>query len=332
MISVIVPVYNAEKYLSETIESLVNQTYKDLEILLIDDGSTDLSSIICDNYAKKYKCITVYHKKNGGLISAWEFGIKKSMGNYIAFLDADDCINVNTYEACIKAMDKYDCDLIVYGSAREYRKNFKNDLFIDIKYSDKYYKNKNEVLNQFVNRENSFDGFMWNKFWKREFLVNQTFDDNGGLIFDALYIWKVLKTINTACYISGNYHHYRYLLTSMSQSSTILKYYKTLESWEYLLRECKKMELDTEKYIGHSYIVWCNKACQSLILESKNNVKQYYPMIRKKLIESQKYFDGIGILYKIQSKIFIKSLTIYKFSMSIIDVQKKIYVYIKSKV
>lgn len=330
MISVIVPVYNAEKYLSETIESLVNQTYKDLEILLIDDGSTDLSSIICDNYAKKYKCITVYHKKNGGLISAWEFGIKKSMGNYIAFLDADDCINVNTYEACIKAMDKYDCDLIVYGSAREYRKNFKNDLFIDIKYSDKYYKNKNEVLNQFVNRENSFDGFMWNKLWKREFLENQVIDDDGGLVFDALFVWKLLKTINTACYLEGRYHHYRFILTSMSQSSTFVKYYKTLESWEFIISECKKMNLDNEMYIGNSFVVWCNKACQCLSTEPTEELELFYILMKEKLINSKKYIEDIGGLYKFQSKLFIKSWVLYKNYLYIINSLKIIYVMIRS--
>ena len=90
--SIIVPVYNVEKYLSKCIQSLIDQDYNDYEILLIDDGSTDKSGIICEQYAKKYENIYVFHKKNGGLSDARNYGLQKALGDYILFVDSDDWI------------------------------------------------------------------------------------------------------------------------------------------------------------------------------------------------------------------------------------------------
>ena len=89
-ISVIVPIYGVENYLVECIESVINQTYKNIEIILVEDGSPDNSSEICDRYAKLYKRVTVIHKNNGGLSDARNCGIKASTGDYITFLDGDD--------------------------------------------------------------------------------------------------------------------------------------------------------------------------------------------------------------------------------------------------
>ena len=105
-ISVIVPVYNVEKYLTKCVDSIMNQTYKDLEIILVDDGSTDNSGKICDEYVKKDKRFKVIHKKNGGLSDARNVGIKNSTGEYLSFIDSDDYIDNDMieclYNACIK--------------------------------------------------------------------------------------------------------------------------------------------------------------------------------------------------------------------------------------
>lgn len=103
MISVVVPVYNVEKYLDNTITHIINQTYKNLEILLVDDGSTDSSGPICDKYAEADSRIRVIHKKNGGSSSARNVGIREATGDYIGFLDADDWADETMYETLLKA-------------------------------------------------------------------------------------------------------------------------------------------------------------------------------------------------------------------------------------
>ena len=110
-ISVIVPVYKTEKYLNRCIDSIINQTYKNLEIILVDDGSPDNSPSICDNYSKKDQRIRVIHKKNGGSNSARNAGFEIATGEYITFVDSDDWIDLNMYEEMLKQVSN-DVDII----------------------------------------------------------------------------------------------------------------------------------------------------------------------------------------------------------------------------
>lgn len=114
-ISVIVPVYNSQKYLEKCIQSVINQTFMNFELILIDDGSKDRSGIICDSYAKKDDRIIVVHKKNGGVSSARNLGINVSNGKYIMFLDSDDELEKNTLSICMKYINEYDFDVIAWS-------------------------------------------------------------------------------------------------------------------------------------------------------------------------------------------------------------------------
>lgn len=118
LISVVVPVYNVEKYLERCMESIQNQTYSELEIILVDDGSTDGSGTMCDAYAREDERITVIHKKNGGLSSARNAGIEQAHGTYIGFVDSDDWIAPDMYENLKKLLDMYECDIAVCGIKR----------------------------------------------------------------------------------------------------------------------------------------------------------------------------------------------------------------------
>ena len=97
-ISIIITVYNSEKYLNKTIDSVLNQNFKDFELILVNDGSTDSSGEICDNYAKKDKRVKVVHQKNGGVSCARNKGVAISHGKYIGFVDSDDYISEDMYE------------------------------------------------------------------------------------------------------------------------------------------------------------------------------------------------------------------------------------------
>ena len=115
LISVIVPVYNVEKYIRRCLDSIVNQTYSNLEIILIDDGSKDASGKICDEYAKKDNRITVIHKKNGGLSSARNVGIENSNGKYITFIDSDDMIKENFISVLYDNLINFDSQISICG-------------------------------------------------------------------------------------------------------------------------------------------------------------------------------------------------------------------------
>ena len=111
LVSVILPIYNVELYLKECIESVIGQSYKDLEIILVDDGSTDQSPYICDEYAKIDRRIKVIHKKNGGLGYARNSGMKVATGEYVAFVDSDDYVDLDMFESMYNSAKKYDADL-----------------------------------------------------------------------------------------------------------------------------------------------------------------------------------------------------------------------------
>lgn len=119
-ISVIVPIYNAEKYLVRCLESIVEQTYSNLEIILVDDGSTDESLKICEEFGKRDRRIHIIHKENGGQQSARTAGVQKATGDYIAFVDADDYIDADTYERLMKKLYSSDIDILLYGLWEDY--------------------------------------------------------------------------------------------------------------------------------------------------------------------------------------------------------------------
>ena len=112
MISIIVPVYNVEIYLEDCISSIINQTYKDIEIILVDDGSTDNSGDLCEQWGHKDSRIVVYHKMNGGLMSAWKYGVERANGEYIGFVDSDDWIDADMYATMVSCAEREKCDLV----------------------------------------------------------------------------------------------------------------------------------------------------------------------------------------------------------------------------
>ena len=122
LVSVIVPIYKVEEYLRECVDSIINQTYKNLEIILVDDGSPDKCGEICDEYARNDSRITVYHKENGGLSDARNYGIDRCNGEYITFVDSDDVLKSNFVETLMGLIEEYDADVAVSG-VKNFRTN-----------------------------------------------------------------------------------------------------------------------------------------------------------------------------------------------------------------
>ncbi len=114
-VSLIVPVYNAEKYLEEFLNSVACQTFEDFEAVLVDDGSTDASGVILDEFAAKDERLKVVHKPNGGVVGAWKCGVERSCGDYIAFADPDDVLMPNMLETQYKLIEQYNADVVVTG-------------------------------------------------------------------------------------------------------------------------------------------------------------------------------------------------------------------------
>ena len=187
LISVIVPVYNVDKYLDRCINSILKQTYSNLEILLIDDGSTDSSGLICDEYASKYENIIVYHKKNGGISSARNYGLDKINDNtkYIAFVDSDDFLHPQMYEILYDNLIENECDIAVCNLEKTNSEKIIEYISNDIKILK-----KEEYMNQYFD-DSYRSNVVWNKLYKKECLYRVRFKE-GKIYEDIIYSSEII--------------------------------------------------------------------------------------------------------------------------------------------
>ena len=140
-VSIIVPVYNVEEYLARCLDSLVNQSLKDIEIIVVNDGSPDNSQKIIDNYCKKYKNIKSFIKKNGGLSDTRNFGIKKSHGDYLIFIDSDDYVKETMLEKMWNVAINKNVDIVVCNCIQVYENGFEQEIKSNLEMSDDNIKN-----------------------------------------------------------------------------------------------------------------------------------------------------------------------------------------------
>ena len=166
LISVIVPIYNTEKYLKKCLDSIINQTYKNLQIILIDDGSGDNSGEICDEYATKDSRIQVIHKQNAGVTAARNDGLDMATGDYIGFVDSDDWIEPNMYEEMMANLIKTGADFVHTGFIKELHGLSKKDCrFFECVIENP--KNNIDIWKayMYIKREEGFviNSFLWNK-------------------------------------------------------------------------------------------------------------------------------------------------------------------------
>ena len=201
MISVVVSIYNVEKYLDKSIESLLNQTYQDFELLLIDDGSTDSCGEKCDEWAKKSNKIRVFHKQNGGLSSARNFGIDNAKGEWIIFPDPDDWVEPEYLQCLFDINKQNNVDLSICGHY----------------YSDEIWNKKAEpeIMNtekamEILMYPNSFSGYMWNKLYSMNIIKDNKLrlDEELGMIQDLHFNVQYFQYCRSVAYDPKPMYHY----------------------------------------------------------------------------------------------------------------------------
>ena len=223
-VSIIVPVYNVEKYLKQCIDSLVVQSFTDFEIILVDDGSTDNSRHICDDYAKLDKRIKVIHKANGGVSSARNTGIEVALGKYIMFVDSDDYIDTDMVSVLFSEMEYNEADMVVCGFNVVLAGNIKN-----IYYENAIYNNKQDIAEFFSLLEGRTNSTC-NKMYKTS-LITKYFDSRFSQGEDLLFNLDYIRGCNSLIVIDRCFYFYRRENTnSLSQSYNE----KSFEISEYL--------------------------------------------------------------------------------------------------
>lgn len=176
LVSIIVPIYNAERYINKCMESILSQTYENLDIILINDGSTDCSLEICNRYIKKDKRIRVLSQKNKGVSSARNYGIREAKGDYIAFIDIDDYIDTSYIEILTKDIEEYNADIACCNCIeveKQYDGN-KTDKFILVD-NKRVISNKETYFKDYVEDTIFYGTVVWAKLFKKSLLIQKQF-------------------------------------------------------------------------------------------------------------------------------------------------------------
>lgn len=312
LISIIVPVYNVEKYIEECVNSIINQTYKNIEIILVDDGSQDKSGVLCEKLAQKDTRIRVVHKKNGGLADARNVGVCNSRGDYIAFIDADDYVDTTMYENLLNACQKYD---VALACARW--KSFGN------KFNDLKSESGSEIE---MTSEEYLQNMIWEKkkyfittsvctcLFKRKILEGLSFP-KGKYYEDIVYCTQAVINAEKCIYIDKALYFYRIRENSISDVTRkkgidINKYNDQLE------QEIKQIQI-LEKEGWHKlasyikYVVY--KECLRYYAISAHNKEMVLPYIvmwkedAARQVKREKKLDN-----KIRVKLSFYSLNLYR--------------------
>lgn len=238
LISIIVPIYNVEEYLPECIESLINQTYKNIEIILVDDGSKDNCGSICDEYAKKDNRIIVIHKENGGLSDARNKGIDISKGEYLTFVDSDDVVSTQFIEKLYKMILENNCEIAICDYIR-----FENEIPKDENIQVEVETVSNlEILTR-VYDENVKMIVAWNKIYKKE-LFEQIRYPVGKINEDQFTTYKVIYNANKIAVSNEKMYYYRSNPNSIMGSNFNEKRLQVLEALEERMQFYKDKSLD----------------------------------------------------------------------------------------
>ena len=205
MISIIVPVYNAEKYIRKCLDSIVNQTYKDLEIILVDDGSPDNSGAICDEYAQNDSRIKVIHKQNGGLSSARNAGLDVASGEFLTFIDSDDYIEENTMADVVDAISQRDVEIVLIREKQVNLKGETTKIVGDKPTNTTFYKDKEFLVELVLGKQ--INGAC-DKFYKRDCIKDLRFEEGRHHGEDMLFNVSYLDRVKTVGYVDSIKYSY----------------------------------------------------------------------------------------------------------------------------
>lgn len=211
LVSILLPVYNVEKFLPQCLDSLIHQTYTNLQIVLIDDGSKDCSWQIMQEYAAKDSRIEIYQQENQGVATTRNHLLEKVKGEYVLFVDSDDWVELDMVEFLVRQIEQEQADIVTCGMVV-------NDTPVNqVKVSKECWKQE-KVIYEFL-RHVSFSGSLWNKLLKSSLLHNIQFHCGISYGEDALFVWKMLQQVQKVVFTDKKLYHYRVNENSLSNLS-----------------------------------------------------------------------------------------------------------------
>lgn len=333
-VSVIIPVYNVKSYLKRCVESVLNQSYKNIEIVLVDDGSTDESGKMCDDLSNEYKRIQVFHKPNGGLGSARNYGIEHTKGDYILFLDSDDYIEHNTIEEMIKYSD-YDIVCCGFDRVDEETKKIYSKEMIGMSFDELY------VNDETINETAFLSPSGWGKLIKRDLIGTTRFSSNKKSIEDTLFYLEIIPKTKKIKYVKEILWHYTVRKNSLIMALTEEKadlFEKELLDIKQKYIECnyskEKLNFLTVETFIHNCISIPSRLYNNKDVKIRHRLKHIKRYMNENFKEWNKvkfnikgqFIKKVGLhivrfMYKIN--IFVLFLHVYNFSINKLKIDVK---------
>ncbi|MDD5997554.1 MAG: glycosyltransferase [Bacteroidales bacterium] len=281
LITIIIPVYNAEKYLHQCLDSVVAQTYTNWECLLIDDGSKDSSGVICDEYAAKDSRFRIFHKENGGVSSARNLGLDNAKGELISFVDSDDTVNNQFFNYLLELLG--DNDIVSGGYVKIQRTELKNQR---LNYESIMRLTIKESIVDFYRPYNyKFNAYIWNRIFKKSIIDENKirFRENIHIKEDGLFLMQYLVNCKGYCNISMT-PIYNYITTEGSAMNNLSGKYnpKIVDSLHARIEclnailgsnfNCLRLRLESKLYIVKFY-TWFHSMSREIQISDSDNVK-----------------------------------------------------------
>lgn len=280
LISIIIPVYNVEAYIKKSLESVLQQSHSDFEIIIIDDGSTDKSVELAKMYESKDSRIRIYSKTNGGLSSARNFGIGKAQGQYITFLDSDDYIAKDYLKVLYENLIKYDSDISIVGflfdKSGTIESTSRNNYFEEVLDSEK------AILSMYSHPCASPITFVtsWGKLYKKELFSDIKFPV-GKLHEDEFTTYKLYLSAKNIVFINEALYFYRQRSGSIMSQNYSLSRLDIIDAFEDRMQQLKFNHIDiTETQYRYQLLLSWN-----MYMLRKNNYPQQYNIIRSKFLK-----------------------------------------------
>lgn len=275
-ISVIIPVYNSEKYINKCVESLINQSYKNLDIVLIDDGSTDSSGKICDEYAKQDLRIQVFHQKNGGPSKARNYGLKKAQGEYITFVDSDDWLVENAIEKCYEVIKTEDSDILIFNLDFKHKEDDDKKIFG----SKKRNMSQDEILNHLLAPAKynnkcllALTGSVC-KIYKKSIIGDKIFPENIDYAEDMCFFYSLIWRAKKISYIPDILYMYVERKDSLSHNKRKDFPERIIKFVNYIL-ENSPDRVKKELIYEFIFSYYCDIVCYALEVNDKSIIKKY---------------------------------------------------------
>lgn len=297
LISIIIPMYNARKDIIKTVNTLQNQTYKNIEIIIVDDGSTDDSYNLCKLNFENDKHIKIFHKKNGGVSSARNFGIKEAKGEYIQFVDSDDLVESTYCEDLLMMIKKREVDYAICSFVQIQDKNNINHLV-----SDEIY-DKNDFIKLFSSFENPiYMNPPWNRMFKSEIIKKHKikFDENISFGEDFIFNSKYLMFCRKIATTSKPLYNYKFQEGGLCNKKREMDFYyknslKVYEAYETLL--LKNLNTDINKNLNTHFLFVVRNIIENIFENFPMDSEQRIKVVRD-IVSKSEIRDRLSIKYK----------------------------------